>query len=386
MQPARERRQLPPSRLGRNKPARPVRPPLAIEDEGWMTEPSHSPARSALGSLVLIAVVVGGGAAAFAYTAGWFSPERLTPDRLVDAFSPGGEPLGHRRNHAKGICFTGLFEASGNGAALSAATVFARGQYPVVGRFNLGTPNPDAPDATVRVRGLGLRIATPDGQEWRTAMIDLPFFPVATPQSFFELLVASGSKDPKAMGTFAAAHAEFSAFGAWVGTAPWTGSYAEERYNSINSFVFTNASGAAKAVRWSLVPAAPPVAVPPDELMKRAPDFLEQDIAERVKAGPQHWTMVVTVAEPGDPTADPSKAWPDGRRGVEVGTLTVQQVETEANGPCRDINFDPTVLPAGISTSDDPFPAARSSAYAKSYDRRTAEAKYYPATAAEAKP
>ena len=33
---------------------------------------------------------------------------------------------------------------------------------------------------------------------------------------------------------------------------------------------------------------------------------------------------------------------------------------------------------AGIRTSDDPFPAARSAAYAKSYDRRTAEAKDYP--------
>ena len=78
--------------------------------------------------------------------------------------------------------------------------------------------------------------------------------------------------------------------------------------------------------------------------------------------------MVVTVANPGDPTADPSKAWPEDRRTVEVGTLIVQQIEAERDGPCRDINFDPTVLPAGIRTSDDPFPAARSAAYAKSYD------------------
>jgi catalase len=352
-----------------------------------MTDPSGSPSRSVFGSLVLIAVIVGAGAAAFAYTAGWFSPGRLTPDRLVDAFSPpGGEPLGHRRNHAKGICFTGTFQANGNGAALSSAPMFASGEYPALGRFNLGTPNPDAPDATVRVRGLGLRITAPDGQEWRTAMIDLPFFPVATPQTFYELLVASGSKDPQAISAFAAAHAEFATFGAWAGKAPWTGSYAEERYNSVNSFVFSDGAGAEKTVRWSLVPAAPPVAVPHDELMKRAPDFLEQDIAERVKGGPQRWTMVVTVAEPGDPTADPSKAWPDGRRTVQVGTLIVQQIEAERDGPCRDINFDPTVLPAGMRTSDDPFPAARSSAYAKSYDRRTAEADHYPATATEAKP
>ena len=64
----------------------------------------------------------------------------------------------------------------------------------------------------------------------------------------------------------------------------------------------------------------------------------------------------------------------------------VQQIQPEQDGPCRDINFDPTVLPPGIRTSDDPFPAARSAAYAKSYDRRAAEAKDYPRTATDAKP
>ena len=294
--------------------------------------------------------------------------------------------LGHRRNHAKGICFTGVFEANGAGSELSKAPVFARGQYPVLGRFNLGTPNPNAPDATVRVRGLGIRISTPDGQEWRSAMIDPPVFPVSTPQAFYELLLASGSKDPNAMKTFVAAHPEFAAFGDWAKNAPWTGSYAEERFNSLNSFVFVDGSGAEHVVRWSLLPAAQPVAISPDELAKRGPDFLEQEIAQRVASAPQRWTMVVTVANPGDPTADPTKAWPADRRIIEVGTLMAQQVQAERDGPCRDINFDPTVLPSGMRTSDDPFPAARSAAYAKSYDLRTAEAKDYPRTVTGAKP
>ncbi len=72
-----------------------------------MPEPRRPTLSSAIGPLVLIAAVVACGAGAFAYTAGWFSPERLTPDRLVDAFTPpgGAPPLGHRRNHAKGVCF-----------------------------------------------------------------------------------------------------------------------------------------------------------------------------------------------------------------------------------------------------------------------------------------
>ena len=352
-----------------------------------MLQPRRPPPRPTVGSLALIAVLIGGGAAAFAYTAGWFSPQRLTPDRMVDAFkAPGDSALGHRRNHAKGICFTGVFESNGAGAALSQAQVFRRGQHPALGRFNLGTPNPDAADATVRVRGMGLRISTPDGQEWRTAMIDPPFFPVATPQAFYELVIASGSKDRNAMKEFAAAHPEFAAFGAWAGSAPWTGSYAEDRYNSLNTFIFTDGSGADHAVRWSLLPAAQAVPVSPEELAKGGPDVLEQEITARVRRGPVRWIMVVTVANPGDPTADPSKAWPDDRCTVEVGTLIVQKIEAEADGPCRDITFDPAVLPPGIRTSDDPFPAARSAAYAKSYDRRTAEAKDYPRFATGAKP
>src|ERR1700733_2555587 len=181
-----------------------------------MLQPHRPPARAVFASLVLIAVIIGVSAAAFAYTAGWFSPQRLTPDKIVDALTPPTvDPAGHRRNHAKGICFTGVFEANGAGSALSRAQVFARGQYPALGRFNLATPNPKAADATVRVRGLGLRIATPDGQEWRLAMIDPPVFPASTPQSFYELLLASGSKDPNAMKSYAAEHPEIGGFGAW---------------------------------------------------------------------------------------------------------------------------------------------------------------------------
>ena len=350
--------------------------------QGQVMKQSGKWPRSGFGSLVLIAAVLGGGAAAFAYTAGWLSHGRLTPERMIAALAPpGGAPLGHRRNHAKGICFTGAFEANGNGVELSRARIFERGQYSAVGRFNLGTPDPNAVDATARVRGLGLQIAAEDGEEWRMALINPPIFAVSTPQAFHELLIASGKKDPEAMKAFIQSNPEFAAFATWAKTAPWTGSYAEDAYHGLNSFIFTDARGGERTVRWSLLPAAQAVPISQAELEKRGPDFLEQEIAERIRtAGPQRWTMVTTVADPGDPTADPSKAWPEGRRTVQVGTLVVQRIEQERDGPCRDINFDPTVLPKGIRVSDDPFPAARSSVYRKSYDLRAAEAGSYPRT------
>ena len=55
--------------------------------------------------------------------------------------------------------------------------------------------------------------------------------------------------------------------------------------------------------------------------------------------------------------------------------LTIDHAETEAPGNCRDINFDPLVLPAGIEPSDDLILAARSAVYSESFRRREGETK-----------
>lgn len=334
---------------------------------------------SPLRALVMIAVAVGMVTIAFAYAAGWLSPHRFTPQKLVNALEPpGGPALGHRRNHAKGTCFSGVFEANGNGATLSKAQVFEKGQYPVVGRFNIAGPDPHLPDPMAQVRGLGIRILTPGGQEWRSAMIDAPVFAAPTPQAFLAFLEATASKDPNAFKQYAAVHPEILAFVDWVKNHPRTESWAEDRFNSLDSFDLIDASGSKHVVRWSFVPFLPSVMIPPSELGNRDPDFLDEDITRRVAISPPRWKLIVTIADPGDPSSDPTKPWPADRRTVDVGTLIAEQIMPEADGPCRDINFDPTVLPPGITISDDPFPAARSAAYRVSYDSRMAESSSYP--------
>jgi len=332
-----------------------------------------------LTALVTIAASVACLGFAFACTAGWLSSHRLTPNRMLRALdAPRGPALGHRRNHAKGICFTGTFDSNGDGAELSKARVFERGQYPVVGRFNIAGPDPHLPDPMAQMRGLGIRIVTPDGQEWRSAMIDAPVFAAPTPQAFFAFLNAAASTDPTAFRQYSTAHPEIITFIDWVRNHPRTESWAETRFNSLDSFVFVSAEGSRYVVRWSLIPWLPPVTIPPTELAKRDPDFLDEDITKRVAVSPQRWELVIVIANPGDPTADPTRAWPTNRRTVNVGTLMAQRIIPEADGPCRDINYDPTVLPSGITTSDDPFPAARSAAYRASYDARIAESSSYP--------
>ena len=84
---------------------------------------------------------------------------------------------------------------------------------------------------------------------------------------------------------------------------------------------------------------------------------------------------MITIGEPGDPTNDATKPWPKSRRSVDAGTITISAVQTEEPGNARDINFDPLVLPDGITASDDPLPAARSAVYARSFTRRATEPK-----------
>jgi len=321
--------------------------------------------------------LLGGG---FAYAAGWLAPGRLSPDRIIHALTPPGvDPTGHRRNHAKGICFTGTFEASGAGIRLSTAPMLAAGRYPVTGRFAIATPNSGAPDASGRVRSMAIRITAPDGQEWRTGMNSMPVFPFSTPEAFYGQLEAArvdpttGRPDPQAMPRFFASHPEAAPFLAWAGSAPWTLSYADQGYNSLNAFLFTDASGATRAVRWSMEATIEPTPVPQQELAAHGPDFLSADLTTRLRSGPLRWRLVATVAAPGDPVEDPTKAWPAGREQVELGTLTVEQDQPEANGPCRDINYDPLVLPTGMAPSADRILLARSPAYANSFRRREAE-------------
>ena len=138
-----------------------------------MADPGATPKTMPLSAMIIIGAIVAVVALAFAYTAGWLSPQRVTPEKIIAAMQPpSGPPLGHRRNHAKGICFTGTFTANGQGATLSTAPVLVRGEYPVVGRLNIAGSDPHEPDPMAQVRGLGIRITAPDGQEWRSAMID----------------------------------------------------------------------------------------------------------------------------------------------------------------------------------------------------------------------
>ena len=347
----------------------PNRPPLSVDSRALR-----------LGG---IAVIVAALAGAFAYVNGTFDPHRLTPASLVNVLEKNnGVHPGFRRNHAKGVCVAGYFESNGQASAYSRAEVFTQARTPVVGRFALPSGSPYAPDGSVPIRSLALRFTQANGQQWRTGMNSMPVFPVGTPEAFYQLQQAqspdpaTGKPNPAAVPAFFAAHPEAAPFLQWIKTAKPSASYASETYNGINAFYLVNAAGQRQAVRWSVVPLSQDAA---QATPSQGADFLEQDLVKRLAEGPLRWQLNITLANPGDPVNDASKAWPADRKVLNVGTLVLERTHPQDNGDCRDINYDPLILPSGIEGSADPLLVARSAAYANSYLRRTREVSPLPA-------
>jgi catalase len=336
---------------------------------------------STLTNFALIGVALAAVVGTFAFLGGWFTPHDLTPARFTDAFEHvDGAHSGFRRNHAKGLGVFGFFESNGNGIRLSKAVVFRPGRVPVIGRFSLSGGQPYVADMARTVRGLALQFSLPDGELWRTAMINLPVFPVSTPKAFYERLVASkpdpstGKPDPAEMKAFLARHPEtVQAMTVIKGQAVSSG-FENSTFHSLNAFRFINSAGDSIPVRWLMTPIQPFEAASTASA-PRGTNYLFETLIAQIHRQPLRWHLMVIIGQPGDPTNDATSSWPEGREKVDVGTLTLDRVESEETSAATDINFDPLVLPAGIGPSDDPLLSARSAVYSQSFTRRAGESK-----------
>ena len=332
--------------------------------------------------LTAIGVVIAGIAGLFLYAGGWFGPHALSPTTMINAFEQAnGEHPGFRRNHAKGVCVRGYFESNGHGVALSKAVVFLPGRVPIIGRFALSGGQPYAADAPHTVRSMALLFKLSDGEEWRTGMNNIPVFVVNSAQGFYDQLVASapdpatGKPDPAKMSAFLSKHPEFAKAMQLIRSQPVSSEFADSTFNSLNAFRFINAQGVVTPVRWAMVPAQP--FKPFDTANHGSSDTnqLFDALIAGIHSNALQWHLVITISQPGDPTDDATLPWPPDRQQVDVGMLTIDHIESEDTSPARDINFDPLVLPNGMTGSDDPLLSARSAAYSQSFTRREGEHK-----------
>jgi catalase len=302
----------------------------------------------------------------------------VTAPKMIEAFEGTfGAHAGQRRNHIKGTCASGEFVGTSDARALSRSPLFSGKTIPVVARFSLGGGNPNVPDAAPAPRGMALEFRLPGGGLQHITMIDLPIFGAMSPASFRDALVAAkpdpktGKPDPEKLKAYAASHPDARALSQYTSRHAPTANYYQTTYFSVHTFKFVDAKGTEHMVKWRFVPHDGTKEMTAAESKAAPRDFLEENLIERTRKGPAVWDMVVYVGETGDPTDNPTLAWPESRKHFTAGTLTIKQAAPQQKGTaCEPINFDPLIMADGIAPTNDPILLFRSPAYAVSFGKR----------------
>ena len=291
---------------------------------------------------------------------------------IVDTFYKiyGSHP-GFRVNHAKGVVVEGSFVATPAASALSRAALFDGSRIPVTVRFSNDGGIPTVPDgAPGNPKGMAIKFHMPNGTEVDMVILAVRFFPVATGEQFRDLLVAisespADAPKPTKLDEFTVSH---PAFPASFGSAPTPNSFAEQEYHGIDAFIFVDKAGHRQAVRYVMTPEKA-VTLTADEAARKPPNFLVDDLPQRIAKRPVVFHLKAQLAAPGDQTKDPSQPWPSDRKVVDLGVLTLDTpVDTlEAQ---KKLLFLPNRLTDGIELSDDRLPVIRSEVYVLAFARR----------------
>ena len=301
--------------------------------------------------------------------------QKSLAEQLVDAFNGvfGVHP-GMRANHPKGVVLQGTFTPTASAASVSKAAHLQRKKtpIPVTVRFSAGSGQPTVPDTNQMPRGMAVKFALPDGSTTDLVVLSFNGFPVATAEEFRDFLLAVAASGPDApkpapIEQFLEAHPAAKHF--VEAPKPQPVSYATLPYFGINSFKFTNAKGAVTFGRYQLRPMAGEHFLTQEQRATMGPDYLTTEIRERVRRGPAKFTLLLQVAEQEDKLDDPSIAWPDSRKQIELGTITITKAVTDSPAAEKKLLFMPGALVPGIEAAD-PMIAARSASYVVSLSRR----------------
>ncbi len=279
-----------------------------------------------------------------------------------------GVTEGKRRNHTKGFCFTATLTPSDKEILKYTNSPLFTSNSTVTGRLSHKGGNNAASDAHPAEYGMGLSISTLSGEEHLMSMNTLDFFPVRTPEAFAELMLAK-TQGSDAVKAFKQKNKDLQRFKAHVSKkekklTPYEGT----TFNSINSFYLINDNGDKTAVRWSFVPSQGQAVV-----LEPKQDFFFENMQKNLSDHKVSWDMVVTLANDEDEIDNAALAWIGNHQKINAAQLVVSAINTEKEGQCDKINFDPLVLSSGFEESEDPLLQARRNAYAISFTRRTEE-------------
>jgi catalase len=290
----------------------------------------------------------------------------------------GGVHPGFRPAHAKGVLLTGTFTPSSEAASLTRAPHLQQNSTPVTVRFSnfAGIPTvADNDPQGASPRGFAVRFHL--GEHVHTDIIghSVDNFPARTVEGLLEFLNALIATDPagphpNAIDQFLGAHPAALTFVQIPKPIPT--SFAKESFFAVSAFKFTNADGRSRYGRYRVLPVAGNEYLNEAEASARGPNFLFDEIKERVAKEPVRFRVTVQLAEDGDITDDATVRWPEERRQLAFGEISLQEVIPNNADKQQRIIFDPIPRVDGIEASADPLFEPRANIYLMSGRRRRA--------------
>ena len=303
-------------------------------------------------------------------------PKPVT-EALVDTLTKlaGGPHAGYRANHAKGIVVTGQFTPAKTAASISKAAHLQDQTVPVTVRFSDGTGVPNIPDADPNSfpKGMAIRFHLDSNVSTDIVVISVNGFPAATPEDFLGLLnaiAASGPDVPKPapIDQFLESHPAALKFVTTPKLPPV--SFATQPFYGVNAFKFTNAKGETVYGRYRIEPVAGAHFLSAEEVAQTAPDYLMTELPARLQQGAVEFRISIQVANADDVVNDATVVWPDDRKTVDLGTVSLTAMHADGAAYEKKTMFNPLLLVDGIAPTDDPILLARPGAYAVSFGRR----------------
>lgn len=141
----------------------------------------------------------------------------------------------------------------------------------------------------------------------------------------------------------------------------------------MNAFKFTK-DGKDTYVRYRVVPTVVLQTLEADQLKGKSENYLFEELPTRLQSGPITFKLLAQVAENGDVTDNATVLWPEERKLVELGEISIEKTlsDEESLKGQKYIIFDPIPRVEGVDVSDDPLLDVRANVYLISGKQRRA--------------
>ena len=288
----------------------------------------------------------------------------------------GGIHPGFRPAHAKGILLDGIFTPSSEASTLTTAPHINRHSTPVTVRFSDFAGIPSVPDNDLQnasPRGCAIRFQLAEHVHTDIVAHSVDTFPAHTAEEFLDFLNALIATDPagphpNAIEQFLGTHPAALTFVQIPKPIPT--SFARESFFAVSAFRFTNAQGVSRYGRYRVLPVAGNEYLDEAGAAAQTPNFLFDEIQERVAKGPVKFRIVVQLAEDGDTVDDATVRWPEDRPQLAFGEISLTGITPDNAREQRQIIFDPIPRVDGIEASADPLFEPRANIYLMAGRRR----------------